>query len=416
MNSTTIRPPLSNRRVREQGTRRVRRGTFAAIVLLGIVAIGILAGWLYFQPAYNNLNQELSYRVNQLAGSNKSIKNAVLYVAKGDGSFTWSGAAGIASQDGQVPMTKTTPIFIASITKLYTAAAIMRLYEQGALALDDPMSKYLPDDLIRGIHTYQGRDYSHEITVEQLLAHTSGIADYFDEKPSGGQSAFEMMVANPGRVWTVDETIARARDDLQPHFKPGTDASYADTNYQLLGKIIEAVTGKPLQEVYKEFFFRPLNLKHTWLVGRSEPQVTSSMEPADVFYNDINITKIGSNGANWADGGIVSTPAEMVVFLKALNEGKIVSKDTLQLMHNWHPLRGLPFEYGFGTMRFVLPSFINSILKVPPVWGHSGSTGSFLYYAPDLDLYMAGTTNYVADQRAPLMLMIRVMMAVQRLQ
>jgi D-alanyl-D-alanine carboxypeptidase len=416
MNSTRTRPPLFNRRIREQGTRRVRRGTFAAFVLVSIVAIAILAGWLYFKPAYSNLNQELSYRVSQLASPNKSIKNAVLYVAKGDGSFTWSGAAGIASQDGQVPMTKDTPIFIASITKLYTAAAIMRLYEQGALALDDPMSKYLPDDLIRGIHIYQGRDYSYEITVEQLLAHTSGIADYFDEKPSGGQSAFEMMVADPGRVWAVDETIARARDDLQPHFKPGTDASYADTNYQLLGKIIEAVTGKPLQEVYKEFFFRPLNLKHTWLVGRSEPQVTSSVGPADVFYNDINITKIGSNGANWADGGIVSTPAEMVVFLKALNEGKIVGKDTLQLMHNWHPLRGLPFEYGFGTMRFVLPSFINSILKVPPVWGHSGSTGSFLYYAPDLDLYMAGTTNNVADQRAPLMLMIRVMMAVQRLQ
>jgi CubicO group peptidase (beta-lactamase class C family) len=401
--------------MRDQGTRRVGRGALAAFVLVSIVAIGIFAGWLYFKPAYSNLNQELSYRVNQLAGPNKSIQNAVLYVAKGDGSFTWSGAAGIASQDGQVPMTKATPIFIASITKLYTAAAIMRLYEQGALALDDPMSKYLPDDLIRGIHIYQGRDYSHEITVEQLLAHTSGIADYFDEKPSGGQSAFDMMVANPARIWTVDETIARARDDLQPHFKPGTDASYADTNYQLLGKIIEAVTGKPLQEVYTEFFFRPLNLKHTWLAGRSEPQIKTSVGPADVFYNDRNITKIGSNGANWADGGIVSTPAEMVVFLKALNEGNIVSKDTLQLMHNWHPLRGLPFEYGFGTMRFVLPSFINSILNVPPVWGHSGSTGSFLYYAPDLDLYMAGTTNDVADQRAPLMLMIRVMMAVQRL-
>jgi CubicO group peptidase (beta-lactamase class C family) len=148
----------------------VRRGTFTAFVLVSIVAIGILAGWLYFKPAYSNLNQELSYRVNQLASPNQSIKNAVLYVAKGDGSFTWSGAAGIARQDGQAPMTKDTPILIASITKLYTAAAIMRLYEQGALALDDPMSKYLPDDLIRGIHVYQGRDYSHEITVEQLCA------------------------------------------------------------------------------------------------------------------------------------------------------------------------------------------------------------------------------------------------------
>lgn len=414
MKSARTESVLLHRHTRGHGTRRVRRGTVAAIVLLGSVVAGIFAGWLYMQPAYNDVNQELSYRLNQLAGPNKPMKNAVLYVAKGDGSFTWSGAAGIASQADHAPMTKDTPIFIASITKLYTAAAIMRLYEQSALALDDPMAKYLPDDLIRGIHVYQGHDYAHEITIEQLLAHTSGIANYFDEKPKGGQSGFEMMVADPRRVWTVDETIARARDELQPNFKPGTDASYSDTNYQLLGKIIESVTGKPLHQVYEEFFFRPLHLKHTWLVARSEPQVKPSAGPADIFYNDMNITNIGANGANWADGGIISTPEEMVVFLKALNEGDIVSKDTLQLMHNWHPLRGLPFEYGFGTMRFALPAFVNVVLQTPPVWGHSGSTGAFLYYAPDLDLYMAGTTNTVADQRAPLMLMIRAMKAVQR--
>jgi D-alanyl-D-alanine carboxypeptidase len=74
---------------------------------------------------------------------------------KGDGSFSWSGAAGIAGQDGQVSMTKDTPIFIASITKLYTATVIMQLYEKGALSLDDPMSKYLSEQLIRGIHIYK---------------------------------------------------------------------------------------------------------------------------------------------------------------------------------------------------------------------------------------------------------------------
>ncbi len=96
-----------------------------------------------------HLNQEMEHLVSGLVESNKSVRNCVLSVMKGDGSFSWSGAAGIASQDGQVPMTKDTPIYIASITKLYTAAAIMRLVEKGALSLDYPMSKYLPEKLIQ---------------------------------------------------------------------------------------------------------------------------------------------------------------------------------------------------------------------------------------------------------------------------
>ena len=102
--------------------------------------------------SFDNLNQEMKYLVSGLVEKDKSVRNCVLSVMKGDGSFSWSGAAGIASQDGQVPMTKDTPIYIASITKLYTATAIMRLYEKGALSLDDPMSRYLPRELIQGIH------------------------------------------------------------------------------------------------------------------------------------------------------------------------------------------------------------------------------------------------------------------------
>ncbi len=194
-------------------------------------------------------------------------------MTKGDGSYTWAGADGIATQDGQVPMTKDTPIYIASITKLYTATAIMKLYEEGALSLDDPISKYLPADLIKGIHVYKGEDYSNEITIEQLLSTTSGIPDYYEEKSSkDGKKIFELFLEEPERSWTVDETIARARDDLGPHFPPGTDAFYSDTNFQLLGMIIENVTHKPLHIVYGDFFFRPLGLKHTWLIGCSEPQ------------------------------------------------------------------------------------------------------------------------------------------------
>ena len=377
----------------------------------------LAAGWFVTlfgcsARSFDNLNQEMEYLVSGLVEKDKSVKNCVLSVMNGDGSFSWSGAVGIAHQDGQVPMTKDTPIYIASITKLYTATAIMRLYEKGALSLNDPMAKYLPEELIRGIHVYKGKDYSHEITIKQLLSHTSGIADYYNEKPKGGKSLFDLFLEEPQRSWTVDETIARARKDLIPNFRPGTDASYSDTNFQLLGKIIEAITAKPLHVVYEDFFFRPLGLKHTWLIGRSEPQLTPSVAPADVFYKDINITNTRSNGAYWADGGIVSTAEEMIIFLKALNEGRIVSRDTLKLMHNWHKLQ-FPLQYGYGTMCFKLPWFISKVMKVAPLWGHSGSTGSFLYYSEDLNLYMAGSVNQVDSKSKPFRLMLRVMKAIQ---
>jgi CubicO group peptidase (beta-lactamase class C family) len=331
---------------------------------------------------------------------------------KGNGSFSWSGAAGIASQDGSVPMTKDTPIYIASITKLYTTATIMRLYEQGVLSLDDPMSRYLPKELIQGIHVYKGMDYSGEITIRQLLSHTSGIADYYDEKPKKGKNLFELFVDEPDRRWTVEETIERARKDLAPNFRPGTKASYSDTNFQLLGKIIESATSKPLDIVFEEFLFRPLGLKHTWLIGRSEPAAPSTV-PADVFYKEMNITKTRSNGAYWAEGGIVSTAPEMITFLMALVEGRIIRKDTLSLMHDWHKLR-FPLQYGYGTMRFGLPQFIRKVINVPPLWGHSGSTGSFLYYSGDLDLYMAGSINQVESKTKPFRLMLRVTKAIQK--
>jgi D-alanyl-D-alanine carboxypeptidase len=355
----------------------------------------------------DDLNLKLERLVSEQVGKGKSVRNCVLAVTKGDGSYSWAGAAGIANQDGQVPMTKDTPIYIASITKLYTATAIMKLYEEGALSLDDPMSKYLPADLIKGINVYKGKDYSNEITIKQLLAQTSGIADYYEEKGKDGKSAFEILVADPNSSWTVDGAIARTRDELQPHFAPGTGAFYSDTNFLLLGKIIESVAQKPLQTVYEDYIFRPCGCTHTWLVNLSQPQVASGA-PADIFYNGRAITKMRLNEADWADGGIISTAEDMIIFLKALNEGKIVSKDTLQLMHDWHKL-GFPIQYGYGTMYFQLPPLMGKLSGLTPLWGHSGSTGSFLYYSDDLNLYMAGSPDNVGPNYKPFMLMRDVM-------
>jgi D-alanyl-D-alanine carboxypeptidase len=132
------------------------------------------------------------------------------------------------------------------------------------------------------------------------------------------------------------------------------------------------------------------------LICHSEPQINPSAAPADILYRDRIITSTRSNGAYWADGGIVTTAEEMLIFLKALNEGQIIRRDTLELMHDWHKLE-FPIQYGYGTMYIELPWFIRKVTKITPLWGHSGSTGSFLYYSEDLNLYLAGSINNVGN-------------------
>ena len=218
----------------------------SGLIIISVLTIKTMKLLKYPEYTFDDINQELEYIIYDFVNHNKLIKNCVICVMKGDGSFSWTGSKGIANYEKKIPMSIDTPIYIASITKLYTATVIMQLYEKGLLSLDDSMSKYLPDELIKGIHVYNGKDYSYEITIKQLLSHTSGIADYYLEKPKGGKSCFELFLEHPEKLWTVDDTIKRVRDELNPNFIPGTKTSYSDTNFQLLGKIVESITGKPL--------------------------------------------------------------------------------------------------------------------------------------------------------------------------
>ena len=126
----------------------MKRIIISAILLIIITAGFFLIRIGFSSSSFKDLSQGMQYLVSDLVRKDKSVRNCVLSVMKGDGSFSWSNAAGIAREDGQVPMTRDTPFHIASITKLYTATIIMRLYEKGALCLDDPMSRYLPEGLI----------------------------------------------------------------------------------------------------------------------------------------------------------------------------------------------------------------------------------------------------------------------------
>lgn len=245
--------------------------------------------------------------------------------------------------------------------------------------------------------------------MRELVAQTSGIADYYEERGRDGKTLFDRFVEDPRKVWTVDEMIARVRDELHAHFPPGTAVFYSDTNYLLLGKLIENVTHQPLGGVLDALLFRPLGLQHTWLIGDPAPQAASSVAPAAVLYHDQDITKVRASREYWADGGIVSTAGDMIAFLRALNRGEIVTRQSLATMQSWRDWHqsGYPpgVQYGYGLWYFQLPGPMSALKGLTPTWGASGSTGSFLYYSADLDLYMAGTIDSASSNMTPYFLM-----------
>jgi D-alanyl-D-alanine carboxypeptidase len=261
------------------------------------------------------------------------------------------------------------------------------------------MSHYLPGSLIEGLHVYEGTDYTNQIQIRHLLSHTSGIADYYLQEPPGGKSFFEKLVAGQATERTVEDTLLRARDLLSANFPPGEKASYSDTNYQLLGLIIESVTEESLHETFLEFFFEPLDMPDTYFYTRSEPRTPQTKDVAHIYFKDTDLTHNEAFKTAWADGGLISTVADSLKFLKALNRGELFQReDTLAMMHVWKNLE-FPIRYGFGTMSMKLPRIFSPFVPVPEVIGHFGSTGTCLFFCEERDLYLAAALNQVESTR-----------------
>ncbi len=359
--------------------------------------------------------QQLKKLVDSVVSKNVEIRNDLVAVSTGDEMFNWSGAAGFANPAEKIPMTVETPVYLASITKMFTATVIMILHEQKKLSLDDPMRKYLPESLIEGIHIYQGTDYTQQVQIRHLLSHTSGIADYYLEKPPSGKSFFELLIAGKATERTVEDTIVRAREQLSANFVPGEKASYSDTNYQLLGLIIESVTGEPLHEIYQTYLFVPLDMTNTYLYTRSEPRTPQPKEVAHIYYKDIDLTHNEALRTAWADGGLISTAADCLRFLKALNRGRLFqNNDTLTLMHHWRELE-FPIRYGFGTMSMKLPRIFSPFSPIPELIGHFGSTGTSLFFCKELDLFLVAATNQVESTRILTQLILAILKRIKKL-
>lgn len=347
---------------------------------------------------------------NELAKDN--VHNAFLHVFSPSQKINWSFVGG-QFQNGDA-VTAANPFYTASIGKTFTATAIAVLAENGMLKFDDKITRFLPDSIVKNLHMLNQTEYTNEISIAQLLQHTSGLPDYFEgETTDGSANILELLFANPDRLWSPYETIRFAKEKMQPLFAPGTAYHYTDTEYVLLGLIVENVSGMSLHDFFRTSFFEPFDMKNTYMFLRSQP-IEETPKTAETYADKTEITTMQSLSADWAGGGLVSTTADLNTFMHALFSGKIISEETLKKMQTWIPeTHGM--EYGFGLRKISFKQLFPTLPDLH-VLGHSGSTGSFLYYCPELDVYLAGTLNQSDEVRSSVVLMVKVLALIQKTQ
>ncbi|HSM45951.1 MAG TPA: serine hydrolase domain-containing protein [Acidimicrobiia bacterium] len=349
----------------------------------------------------------------------RDVRHGLLGVTAVDGSWSWVGAHGVLDPSG-TPATDAARYPVASVTKLYTAAVVFRLVEKSSLRLGDRMVDLLPSDVTAGLHVFDGVDHTSEITVEHLLGHTSGLADYYEEAPPGGTSAQARLLAGQDAPMPFDEVLRVVRQDLGPHFPPHdldaprVKARYTDTNYQLLGAIIERVAAQPLHETFDQLIFEPLGLHHTSSYPYP-PRSGGSPEPdASVWSKDTVLEVRGALTHQKADGGIVSNVTDQLSFMRALVSGDVFADPGtwLRMQERFHRVF-FPVEYGLGVMRYAPPRWMSPGFAVPPLVGHTGSTATWLFHCPDLEIVLAGAFD-VARPPLPFRFLPRVLRAVAR--
>jgi D-alanyl-D-alanine carboxypeptidase len=264
--------------------------------------------------------------------------------------------SGHGNLKAKTPMRASDRFRVGSITKAFVATVVLQLVGEGRLGLDDSVERWLPGVVPNG----------SGITVRQLLNHTSGLFAY------GGDRDFVNAVArDPLRVWTPREIVAIATAH-PPHFAPGTDWSYSDTNYFVLGLIVEAATGRSLASELGRRILAPLRLKATSLPRR--PRI-AGRHAHGYFLRPLLDVSVGSPSFDWAAGGLVSNADDLAGFFRALLRGRLLRPDLLRLMRTTveAPQLGRGNAYGLGLERVPVPC--------GATWGHAGASPGYTSHA-----------------------------------
>jgi D-alanyl-D-alanine carboxypeptidase len=252
---------------------------------------------------------------------------AVVYVRTPSG--VRSAAAGFANLAPRLTMRASYHYRVASVTKTFVSTVVLQLEAEGKLGVDDSVERRLPGLVPNGT----------SITLHELLNHTSGLFDYTEDQRLG-----EAILANPGRQWAPRELLPFAFSH-PALFAPGTNWSYSNTNYILLGLVIEAVTGHKLADELQTRIFGPLALGATSFPTGISIDGSFAHGYIGLPASRIDTTPVLDPSFSWAAGGIVSNASDLTKFFSSLLKGGLLPAAQLKEMKTASPVAGV---YGLG--------------------------------------------------------------------
>jgi CubicO group peptidase (beta-lactamase class C family) len=371
------------------------------VFLAGAVpAMGVLAAQPPAAPtAGQSAAIEAVDRVVNAAVRDRVFAGAAVGVAE-RGQIRFIRGYGLADLEQRVPVTEKTVFRIGSVTKQFTAAAVLRLVDQGKVSLDDPLAKYLPEF-----------PRASEVLVRHLLSHTSGISSYTNP------AIAKDMLAGARKEWTTEQLIAHiARLTPGYEFDPGTGWSYSNSGYIMLGVIIEKASGKSYRDFLKSDLLEPLGLHETSVDDLAEivPDRARGYDPWKVSPAGFRNADFFSLSAAGPAGAMRSTAADLLRWHGALFGGRVLKPETLALMMAPTRLkdgrlssqgRAPPAwvapdtEYGFGL-------FLGRV-DGRPTMGHGGAITGFNTWMETFPeqgitiVVMANTGYPAAEQTGP---------------
>jgi D-alanyl-D-alanine carboxypeptidase len=271
---------------------------------------------------------------------------------------------------------------VASIGKLFTTVLTLKLVESGKLSLNDKLVKWLDPALLEGLFESD----LHEIDVLDCLSHRSGAEDFFEGKPKTGSPLTQIVFEKPNTLWTPEMLLAFTRENLKPVGKRGEKFAYSDTGFLLICMVLEKIEKKPIRLIFEEELFKPLGLNNTqsmiYLYPQDEAKVPLAIWLGKHEVKDLNILSIDQ-----ADGGIVSSPEDLVSFNKALYSGKLISKEHLDLMRKMQGKFRAGLHYGTGMMEVHFEEFFFLMKGFPRLTGHIGVLSTHCFYDQINDIH-----------------------------
>jgi D-alanyl-D-alanine carboxypeptidase len=344
-----VHEQLSGCRAKEESMRRnlglvIIRGLLATVVVASMFAASSDAAPGSRDSLAPTLRKEMKNLVT--AG----VPGVVVLVRR-DGR-TVRLASGYSNLAKKTPMHVGDRFRIGSVTKSFVATVLLQLAGEGKLSLEDSIDRWLPGVVPKG----------EDITIRHLLGHRSGLFDYLaDEKVLQ-----PYLSGNFGYVWTPQQLIAVATSHAPP-FEPGAKFSYSNTNYILLGLIVEAASGNSVGSELRQRIFKPLGLRSTFLAtsqripgAHAHGYLVSGNDPLQ----DVTLV---SPSYVWTAGGIVSTASDVADFYRALLRGRLLKPALLREMET------ASVGYGLGLAKTRLPC--------GDIFGHNGALASYLTYA-----------------------------------